>query len=108
MTSGFREELEEGAVLLRGFAVAEAPLLVREVERIATFAAFRHWVVPGGHTMSVAMTNCGRVGWVSNRTGYRYDPTDPDTGLRWPEMPETFFNIAARSASEAGFAHYDP
>ena len=103
-----REQLEEGAVLLRGFTAAEASLLVREVERIAELAAFRHWVVPGGHTMSVAMTNCGRVGWVSNRSGYRYDPMDPDTGLHWPVMPEAFLNIAARSAAEAGFANYDP
>ena len=88
-----REQLEEGAVLLRGFAAAEASLLIREVDRIAEQAAFRHWVVPGGHTMSVAMTNCGRVGWVSNRSGYRYDPMDPDTGLHWPVMPEAFLDI---------------
>src|SRR5256885_17234424 len=71
------ERLEEGAVLLRGFAVAEAPLLLEEVARVAQAAPFRHLVTPGGYTMSVAMTNCGRVGWVSDRTGYRYDPTDP-------------------------------
>ena len=70
----------EGAVLLRGFATAEAPALVEEVARIAQAAPFRHLVTPGGYTMSVAMTNCGRVGWVSDRTGYRYDPADPDTG----------------------------
>ena len=61
-----REQLEEGAVLLRGF-VAEAPLLIQEVARIAQAAAFRNLVTPGGHTMSVAMTNCGRVGWVSDQ-----------------------------------------
>ncbi|MGD1095836.1 MAG: alpha-ketoglutarate-dependent dioxygenase AlkB, partial [Bryobacteraceae bacterium] len=67
------EQLEEGAVLLRGFATAEAPVLLEEVARIAQAAAFRHLVTPGGYTMSVAMTNCGRLGWVSDRTGYRYD-----------------------------------
>ena len=81
------EQLEEGAVLLRRFAAAEAPLLVEEVARIAQGAAFRHLVTPGGYTMSVAMTNCGRVGWVSDRTGYRYDPKDPQTGSPWPAMP---------------------
>jgi hypothetical protein len=65
---------------LRGFATAEAPLLVEEVARIAQAAAFRHLIMPGGYTMSVAMTNCGRVGWVSDRTGYRYDSVNPDTG----------------------------
>ena len=103
-----REQLEEGAVLLRGFAAAEAPLLVEEVARIAQGAAFRHLVTPGGYTMSVAMTNCGRVGWVSDRTGYRYDPKDPQTGSPWPAMPAAFLNIAAHAAAEAGFAHYEP
>jgi DNA oxidative demethylase len=103
-----REWLEEGAVLLRGFAAAEAPLLVQEVARVAEAATFRHLVTPGGFTMSVAMTNCGRVGWVSDRTGYRYDPVDPHTGVPWPAMPEAFLDIAARAAAEAGFTHYDP
>ena len=58
--------------------------------------------------MSVAMTNCGRVGWVSDRAGYRYDPVDPGTGSPWPAMPDAFLDIAARAAAEAGFADYDP
>jgi DNA oxidative demethylase len=103
-----REPLEEGAVLLRGFATVEAPLLVEEVARIAQAAAFRHLVTPGGYTMSVAMTNCGRLGWVSDRTGYRYDPADPETGALWPAMPDAFLDIAVRAAAEAGFANYDP
>jgi len=103
-----REPLEEGAVLLRGFATAGAPALVEEVARVAQAAPFRHLVVPGGHTMSVAMTNCGRVGWVSDRTGYRYDPADPDTGAPWPAMPAPFLALAVRAAAEAGFAAYDP
>jgi alkylated DNA repair dioxygenase AlkB len=72
-----QERLEDGAVLLRGFAAAEAPLLVQEVSRITDIAPLRHLVTPGGYTMPVAMTNCGRVGWVSGRTGYRYDSKDP-------------------------------
>jgi DNA oxidative demethylase len=103
-----QEQLEEGAVLLRGFAVAEAPMLVDEVARIASGAAFRRMVTPGGYTMSVAMTNCGRLGWVSDRTGYRYAPIDPDTGAPWPALPATFLDIAVRAAGEAGFADYDP
>jgi alkylated DNA repair protein (DNA oxidative demethylase) len=103
-----QERLEEGAVLLRGFAAAEAPALVDEVVRIAKTAAFRHMVTPGGYTMSVAMTNCGRLGWVSDRTGYRYTPVDPDTGAQWPAMPARFVGIAVRAAAEGGFANYDP
>src|SRR5690348_45085 len=103
-----REQLEDGAVLLRGFASDKAPLLIQEVERIAQLAAFRHLTTPGGYGMSVAMTNCGRVGWVSDRTGYRYDPQDPNTGHPWPAMPEAFLDIAASAAAEAGFPGYDP
>jgi alkylated DNA repair protein (DNA oxidative demethylase) len=103
-----REPLEEGAVLLRAYAAAEAPKLVEEVSGIAQAAAFRHLVTPGGYTMSVAMTNCGRVGWVSDRSGYRYDPADPDTGAPWPAMPAAFRELARNAAAEAGFAEYDP
>ena len=102
------ERLEDGAVLLRGFATSEGPLLLEEVTQIAQSAAFRHLVTPGGYTMSVAMTNCGRVGWVSDRTGYRYDPEDPQTRVPWPPMPPAFLDIAARAAAEAGFKQYDP
>jgi alkylated DNA repair protein (DNA oxidative demethylase) len=102
------EPLEEGATLLRGFADSETTVLLEEVTRIARTAAFRHLVTPGGYTMSVAMTNCGRVGWVSDRTGYRYDPVDPDTQVPWPAMPSSFLDLAARAAAEAGFPGYDP
>src|SRR5579863_5489847 len=87
------EQLEEGAVLLRGFATAEAPVLIEEVARIAQAAPFRNLVTPGGYTMSVAMTNCGRVGWVSDRTGYRYVGDDPDSGAPWPAMPAVFVEL---------------
>ncbi len=106
--SSSHEQLEEGAVLLRGFALTEEALLLEEAARVAQTAEFRHLVTPGGYTMSVAMTNCGRVGWVSDRTGYRYDPVDPDTGVPWPAMPAAFLNLAANAAVQAGFAHYDP
>jgi alkylated DNA repair protein (DNA oxidative demethylase) len=102
------EQLEDGAMLLRGFADSESPALIDDVSRIAERAAFRHLITPGGFTMSVAMTNCGRVGWVSDRTGYRYDPLDPDTKTPWPAMPPVFLDLAARAAAEAGFPNYDP
>jgi DNA oxidative demethylase len=102
------EQLQEGAFLLRGFVTAEAPQLIEQVTQIAKAAAFRHLITPGGHTMSVAMTNCGRVGWVSDRKGYRYDPVDPDTGLPWPPMPPLFVEMASKAAAQAGFADYDP
>ena len=102
------EQLEEGAVLLRGFASSKAGALVEEVARVAEAAPFRHLITPGGHTMSVAMTNCGRVGWVSDRKGYRYDPVDPNTSTHWPAMPDAFVELAVSAAAEAGFDAYDP
>lgn len=94
--------------MLRGFAVAQAAALVDEAARVVQAAPFRYLVTPGGYTMSVAMTNCGRVGWVSDRTGYRYDALDPACGAPWPAMPAAFFDLAERAAAEGGFARYDP
>ena len=102
------EPLGPGACVLRGFALPFASELLAALPRIEGVSPFRHLVTPGGYTMSVAMTNCGRVGWVSDRTGYRYDRLDPQTGNPWPAMPAAFFDIAARAAAEAGFAGYDP
>ncbi|MGM4989033.1 DNA oxidative demethylase AlkB [Tardiphaga sp. 841_E9_N1_2] len=102
------EELAEGAVLLRNFFAAEQPDVIAALRMIVKAAPFRHLVTPGGHTMSVAMTNCGRVGWVSDARGYRYDPVDPDSGKPWPAMPAPFRDLAARAAVCAGFEAFVP
>jgi alkylated DNA repair protein (DNA oxidative demethylase) len=103
-----REPLEDGAVLLRGFAGGAAAALVAAIGQVSEAAPFRHLVTPGGYSMSVAMTNCGRLGWVSDRRGYRYDPVDPDSGKPWPEFPAAFLELAVSAAAEAGFPGYDP
>jgi DNA oxidative demethylase len=103
-----REELEDGAVLLRGFASAGARVLLDAVGQITTEAPFRHLITPGGYRMSVAMTNCGPLGWVSDRSGYRYDPVHPDSGRPWPPMPEPFLGLAAAAANDGGFSNYQP
>lgn len=100
--------LAEGAVLLRGFTGPEAALLLEQVRAIAEAAPFRHLITPGGFRMSVAMTNCGELGWVSDRRGYRYEPRDPDTGKPWPPMPHLFRDLAERAASTAGFGGFAP
>jgi alkylated DNA repair protein (DNA oxidative demethylase) len=102
------EPLEEGAAILRGFAAPQSSILVQEVERITSAAPFRHMITPGGYTMSVAMTNCGRVGWVSDKSGYRYDPIDPETSTHWPTIPGAFLDLAVKAAAVGGFAEYDP
>jgi alkylated DNA repair protein (DNA oxidative demethylase) len=103
-----REDLAQGAVLLRDFFAAEQPDVIAALRVIVKQAPFRHLITPGGHTMSVAMTNCGRVGWVSDPRGYRYDPIDPDSGQPWPEMPTPFRDLAARAAISAGFDAFVP
>ena len=102
------EPLEEGAVLLRGFATSDAPALVAEIARIAAAAPFRHLVTPGGYTMSVAMTNCGDLGWITDRTGYRYTTRDPLTGKLWPSMPPSLLHLAQNAADAAGFPAFTP
>jgi alkylated DNA repair protein (DNA oxidative demethylase) len=103
-----RERLDEGAYLFPRFALREAAGLIAEVERISAAAPFRNLVTPGGHTMSVAMTNCGAAGWVSDRRGYRYDAVDPLTGRKWPAMPDGFSGLADRAAAAAGFDGFLP
>jgi DNA oxidative demethylase len=102
------EPLEPGAVVLRGFAVREQGDLVAAVGRIAAAAPFRHMVTPGGFRMSAAMTNCGSAGWVTDRSGYRYDMRDPESGKPWPPIPREFRDLAARAAQAAGFPGFVP
>jgi len=80
--------MTEGAVLLRGAALPFEKGVLAALNAITAISPFRHMVTPGGFTMSVAMTNCGATGWVTDRTGYRYDRIDPETGNPWPPMPE--------------------
>ncbi|MCB1624581.1 MAG: alpha-ketoglutarate-dependent dioxygenase AlkB, partial [Pseudomonadales bacterium] len=58
--------------------------------------------------MSVAMTNCGPVGWVSDRSGYRYSPLDPIARRAWLAMPAAFRQLALTAAAHAGFGEFDP
>ena len=101
-------QLATGAMLLAGVARPIEKPLIESVNAIINRAPFRHLITPGGHRMSVAMTNCGRVGWVSDRTGYRYDAIDPDSGNPWPQMPAVFADLALRAAARAGFADFRP
>ncbi len=103
-----RELLAEGALLLRGFALARAGELIAAIALVTTDAPFRHMQTPGGRQMSVAMSNCGRAGWVSDRAGYRYAPDDPATGKPWPAMPGCFRALACAAAAEAGYPGFQP
>jgi alkylated DNA repair protein (DNA oxidative demethylase) len=103
-----QEVMADGAVLLRGFASPFESELIAALRDIAGQAPFRHMVTPGGHEMSVAMTNCGTLGWVTDRGGYRYDGNDPETGKPWPAMPAAFCRLAGQAAAQAGFSGFLP
>ena len=103
-----RAAMGAGAVLLRGFASPYETDLLAAIDRVAAAAPFRHMMTPGGYTMSVAMTTCGEVGWVTDRKGYRYCPTDPLSGKPWPAMPASFRALATSAAAEADYAIFQP
>lgn len=106
--AGEREILTEGAVILRGFVASNAAELLESVVKIAAVAPFRNMMTPGGRRMSVAMTNCGKVGWVTDKKGYRYDPCDPESGAPWPPMPVSFAELATDAAASGGFPRFEP
>ena len=100
--------LASGAVLLRGFARADAPALLAATETVLAQVPLRHMQTPGGHTMSVATASCGALGWVSDAHGYRYAACDPQTGQPWPAMPACLLELAVRAAAQAGYANFHP
>ncbi|ABB08522.1 DNA oxidative demethylase AlkB [Burkholderia lata] len=107
-TEGEHLRIGADAVVLRGFALPYLHGLLRAIVDIDAIAPFRHMVTPGGFTMSVALTNCGALGWTTDRRGYRYTSVDPDTGLPWPAMPEVFARLAKEAAAAAGFDDFEP
>ena len=102
------QPLAPGASLLRSFALAYEDAAVAALSQVLACAPLRHMVTPGGFRMSVAMTNCGTFGWVSDASGYRYDPRDPDSGRPWPAMPDAFAALATQAAARAGFDGFVP
>jgi DNA alkylation damage repair protein AlkB len=82
--------------------------ILAALARVVAQAPFRRMVTPGGFVMSVAMTNCGVAGWVSDRTGYRYDRNDPESDRPWPQMPDAFMTLASESAGQVGYADFTP
>jgi alkylated DNA repair protein (DNA oxidative demethylase) len=105
---GSIERLSEGAILFHGRVAEQAESIVDTIREIQDQAPFRHLVTPGGHKMSVSMTSCGDLGWMSDRKGYRYTASDPRSDHRWPPMPALFVELARAAADDAGFDDYTP
>lgn len=103
-----RQRLGPAAMVLRGFALPYVRELMPAIADVEASSPFRHMVTPGGFTMSVALTNCGALGWTTDRRGYRYTANDPDSGKRWPAMPGAFARLAHEAATAAGFDDFEP
>ena len=104
----WQEQVCAGALVLRRFALADETAVLAALGDISDRAPFRHMVTPSGFRMSVAMTNCGSYGWVTDATGYRYDAVDPESGNPWPAMPDVFLKLATEAATNAGFDGFEP
>lgn len=100
--------LGPGSFYLGGFLRNEAAAVLAAIEAVVAQAPFRHLVTPGGQTMSVAMTNCGALGWVSDRRGYRYQALDPLRGEPWPPMPTLLLSLSQRAAAQCGYKNFQP
>lgn len=104
----WQEPLAPGALILRRHAVSMAAELLSTMEQVAAVSPFRQMVTPGGYTMSVAMTNCGPLGWSTDQHGYCYSAVDPQTGQPWPPMPAVFLQLAQTAAELAGYRDFSP
>lgn len=102
------EVIAQDAVLLRGLISSHEQQLLHEIQNILNLAPLRQVTTPSGLKMSVTMSNCGDVGWVSDRRGYRYETRDPDTGQPWPSLPALFIQLAQNSAALAGYPNFSP
>ncbi len=103
-----RQRIGDGSCWLPGFALPSMDALLVDLERLQAQVNFRQMVTPGGHRMSAWMLNCGALGWVTDRAGYRYTREDPETGLPWPAMPDSFRMLAVKAAAAAGFEDFEP
>ncbi len=104
----WQEPLAPGATILRRFALADADALLAGINAVASASPFRQMITPGGYTMSVAMTNCGRLGWTTDAHGYRYAPVDPLTDQPWPAMPQAFTALCQQASAAAGYSDFQP
>ena len=101
-----KDVLGVGTAVLAGFALDRKDELLVSLKLVVGQSPFRNMVTPGGFRMSVAMSNCGPLGWVTDRTGYRYSGIDPETNRAWPEIPQAFRKLAESAANEAGFPNF--
>ncbi len=102
------EQIGEQSWVLRGFALPRIEQLLPALKSVIERAPLRHMMTPGGFSMSVATSSCGALGWITDRSGYRYSVDDPLSHQPWPEMPEVFRDLAQTAAKQVGFSDFIP
>lgn len=102
------EQFAPGAWYLAGFVRNAAPELLQAVSLVTQLAPWRRMQTPGGRPMSVDMSNCGELGWISDQRGYRYAAVDPLTNRPWPALPDPIRRWSLEAARAAGFGHFAP
>ncbi|AXI61791.1 DNA oxidative demethylase AlkB [Pseudomonas kribbensis] len=102
------EQIGEQSWVLRGFALSRIEQLLPALESVIERAPLRHMMTPGGFSMSVATSSCGALGWITDRSGYRYSAEDPISHQPWPQMPEVFRELAQAAAKQGGFSDFIP
>jgi alkylated DNA repair protein (DNA oxidative demethylase) len=107
-SESLNEDLGPGTAILRDMAKDRDIEIMDALFSVAVRSPFRHMVTPGGFRMSVAMTNCGALGWVTDRKGYRYASVDPETNTPWPAMPNVFMDLAREAATKGGYPSFVP
>ena len=105
--NGPAQQLAPGVMVLPGRALAEQDSIWQTLQAVLQQAPLRQMQTPGGHTMSVSMSNCGALGWISNRRGYCYSTNDPANGQPWPPLPDRLTGLASAWAAEAGFPAFN-
>ena len=103
-----KQEILPDVYLLSAFVAANETAILQDLNAVLARAPLRHMMTKMGFAMSAAMSNCGDLGWLSDRKGYRYDAVDPLSGLIWPTMPASFFKLANLASANAGFADFLP
>lgn len=102
------QEIVKDAYMLKGFVLNNQAQILADLAQVIEAAPFRHMLTPGGFKMSVAMSNCGDLGWVSDRKGYRYTTHDLLRNQPWPDMPVSFKELAQQAARDTGFDDFLP
>ena len=102
------QEIVKDAYLLKGFALASESQLLADLAQLIKAAPLRKMLTPSGFSMSVETSNCGNLGWISNKNVYRYTTHDPLNNQPWPAMPNSFKQLAQQAASAVGYQYFEP